>query len=102
MTGQEAFLAGHCPVTGRYFEPCRLTISEDTGFSSTEELGNKLTNIVESSQKCFGVLIVPPDKFMLLCFKENAICLFESHSHGQHGGLIATSTTCNIHNCAMY
>ena len=24
MTSQEAFLAGHCPVTGRYFEPCRL------------------------------------------------------------------------------
>ena len=21
MTSQEAFLAGHCPVTGRYFEP---------------------------------------------------------------------------------
>ena len=21
MTGQEAFLAGHCPLTGRYFEP---------------------------------------------------------------------------------
>ena len=80
----------------------RLTISEDTGFFSTEELGNKLTDIVESSQKCFGVLIVPPDKSMLLCFPENAICLFESHSHGQHGGLIATSTTCNIHNFVMY
>ena len=24
MTSQEAFLAGHCPVTGRYFEPCRV------------------------------------------------------------------------------
>ena len=22
MTGQEAYLAGHCPLTGRYFEPC--------------------------------------------------------------------------------
>ena len=22
MTGQEAFLAGHCPLIGRYFEPC--------------------------------------------------------------------------------
>jgi hypothetical protein len=22
VTGEEAFLAGHCPSTGRYFEPC--------------------------------------------------------------------------------
>ena len=22
MTGEEAFLAGHCPLTGHYFEPC--------------------------------------------------------------------------------
>ena len=21
-TGQQAYLAGHCPLTGRYFEPC--------------------------------------------------------------------------------
>ena len=32
MTSQEAFLAGHCPMTGRYFEPCesrRLNESEN-------------------------------------------------------------------------
>jgi hypothetical protein len=22
VTGQEEFLVGHCPLTGRYFEPC--------------------------------------------------------------------------------
>ena len=68
----------------------------------TEELGNKLIDIVQSSQKCFCVLIVPPEKSMLLCFTEDAICLFESHSHGQHGGLIANSNTCNIHNFVIY
>ena len=32
VTSQEAFLAGHCPVTGRYFEPCIesfVSISEE-------------------------------------------------------------------------
>ena len=24
VTSQESFLAGHCPVTGRYFEPCPI------------------------------------------------------------------------------
>ena len=26
VSGQIAILAGHCPVTGRYFEPCTLVI----------------------------------------------------------------------------
>ena len=27
MTSQEAFLTGHCPVTGRYFEPWRYSLT---------------------------------------------------------------------------
>ena len=26
VTGQGAFLAGHCPLTGRYFEPCLISV----------------------------------------------------------------------------
>ena len=26
VTGQQAFLAGHCPLTSRYFEPCPVGI----------------------------------------------------------------------------
>ena len=32
VTGQEAFLAGHCPLTGRYFEPCKYTLSHPNKF----------------------------------------------------------------------
>ena len=33
MTGQEAFLADHCPLNGRYFEPCHLSLSRILGIS---------------------------------------------------------------------
>lgn len=38
-----------------------------------------------------AVLIVPPEESMVLCFNQTSICLFESHTHGLQGGIIATS-----------
>ena len=48
------------------------------------------------------VLIAPPDKAMVLCFRHASICLFESHRHGHQGGIIASSSSGNAHNFVQY
>ena len=68
-----------------------LTISEDFGLSTTACLENKLTEICRMQEQLCAVIIVPPDKSMLLCFDptQRMIALFESHKHGANGRLIA-------------
>ena len=68
-----------------------LKITEDLGLFSPEFLENKLTDISYQTEHCCGILITPPDKTMLLCFSrpKQTIALFESHTHGTRGGLIA-------------
>ena len=41
---------------------------------------------------------------MVLCFNESqqTIALFESHAHGNNGGLIAACKYSNIHNFVLY
>ena len=46
--------------------------------------------------KFAAILIVPPDKSMVLCFDQTVISLFESHSHGQQGAIISTSCSGNV------
>lgn len=51
-----------------------------------------------------AVLITPPVKSMLLCFNKSqqTITLFEIHTHGNNGGLIAACKYNNIHNFVSY
>ena len=49
-----------------------------------------------------AVLIVPPDKSMVLCFNQTSICLFESHTHGLQGGIIVTSSSENVSHYVKY
>ena len=49
-----------------------------------------------------AVLIVPPDKSMVLCFDQTSICLFASHTHGLQGGTIAISSSGNVGHFVKY
>ena len=80
----------------------KLTIIEDTGFFSSQNLQNYLTNYHDQNPKFAAVLIVPPDKSMVLCFDQTVISLFESHSHGQQGAIISTSSSGNVGHFVQY
>ena len=75
----------------------RIRIIEDTGFFTAAELFQKLDYFLITS-----VLIVPPDKSMLIYMKDGNIGLMDSHEHGPHGAIIATSSTSNIFNFVNY
>ena len=49
MTGQEAFLAGHCPLTGRYFEPCVEIISLGKA-GNTRDRNTRMYSVTEKSR----------------------------------------------------
>ena len=80
----------------------KLKIIADMGFFSVQDLEDYLTQYHQLHPKFAAVLIVPPDKTMVLCFSQEGICLFESHKHGQHGAVVASSTSGNISNFVRY
>ncbi|XP_074630352.1 uncharacterized protein LOC141889078 isoform X2 [Acropora palmata] len=79
-----------------------LEIIEDLGFFSVQDLQDHRTQHHHQHPRFAAVLIVPPDKSMVLCFDHTTINLFESHRHGLQGGLIATSSFGNINNFIRY
>ena len=68
-----------------------LTISEDFGLSTTACLEYILTEICQMQEQLCPVIILSPDKSMLLHFDptQRKMALFESHKHGANRGLIA-------------
>ena len=80
----------------------KLEIIADLGFFSVQDLDDHITQHHHQHPRFAAVLIVPPDKSMVLCFDYTTISLFESHRHGLQGGLIATSSTGNISNFIRY
>ena len=80
----------------------KIKLIADVGIFTTEDLKNYLTSYQQQNQKFAAVLIVPPDKTMVLCFHQTSICLFESHRHGHQGGIIASSSSGNTSNFVRY
>ena len=74
----------------------KLEIISDQGLFSVQDLEDHLRRHHHQHPSFAAVLIVPPDKSMVLCFKQTTICLFESHTHGLQGGIIATSSSGNM------
>ena len=81
-----------------------LMITEDIGIFSTEFLQSKTQEIVQISEDTCTILIVPPDKSILICFDhtERIMALFESHKHQGYGGLIAVGCYDDIRGFIMY
>lgn len=81
-----------------------LQILEDTGIFSPECLKQKFEEIIARQRDQSVIMIAPPDKSMLLCFssQEHRIGLFESHTHGNRGGIIATANYGHVDNFIHY
>ena len=73
----------------------KLEIISDLGFFSVRDLEDHLTQHHHQHPSFAAVLIVP-------CFKQTSICLFESHTHGLEGGVIAASSSGNVRNFVTY
>ena len=72
------------------------------GSFSVQDLQDHITQHHHEHPRFAAVLIVPPDKSMVLYFDHTTISLFESHRHWLQGGLIATSSSGNINNFIRY
>ena len=81
-----------------------LMITEDIGIFSTEFLQSKMQEIVQISEGTCTILIVPPDKSILICFDhtQRIMALFESHKHQGYGGLIAVGCYDDTRRFIMY
>ena len=80
----------------------KIQIDVDMGFVSTQDLEDVLAQHRNQHPKFAAVLIVPPDKSILLCFNQRSVSLLESHTHGLRGGIIATSLSGNTRYFVRY
>ena len=78
----------------------RITIVEDEGFFSAQDLQKKLEMLAKYVKEVMAILIVPPDKAMLIFMKGGKLGLIDSHEQGANWAIIATS--CNISNFVDY
>ena len=76
--------------------------SSDQDFFTVRDLEDHLMQHHHMHPSFAAVLIVPPDKSMDICFNQTSICLFESHTHGLQGGIIATSSSPNVSHFVKY
>ena len=79
-----------------------MVIKEETGFVTADDMVRKLESIRQEDQSMVGVLIIAPDKSMVIYMDNNNLGLMDSHCHGQHGGLIVTSTSGNAKDFVGY
>ena len=80
----------------------QMVIKEETGFVTADDMVGKLESIRQEDQSMVGVLIIAPDKSMVIYMDNNNLGLMDSHCHGQHGGLIVTSTSGNAKDFVGY
>ena len=78
-----------------------LRIQEDLGFFSVEELQQKFTSLFQLKHRAVGVLIVPPDKAIVLFFEADLMWVMDSHNHGQNGGIVAKGSV-NVNSFVEY
>ena len=66
---------------------------------SVQDLDDHVTQHYHQHPRFAAVLIIPPEKLMVLYFDHTTISLYESH---RQGGLIANSSSGNISNFIRY
>lgn len=84
------------------FQDIKQTL--DMGFFFTIDIKRFLEQLIQQPDytNSFVVLIVPPDKTLVICFNRTLICAFDSHRHRHHGGVIATGLLNNIQDFVSY
>ena len=81
-------------------QPCNTEIIITT---DKQHLKNEITLAALSpKEKNAIILIIPPDKSMLLCYNQNQMVLFESHKHKDKGAIIAVTEKQNTNQIVNY
>ena len=80
LASQDAILAGHCPLTGRYFKPCKVTpIRVNTLARVTARKGGMIT-----PSMVYTTILKPPTKIPgppLLCLLDSVVSYQRHHNH---------------------
>ena len=76
-----------------------IQITEELGFFTAEEFHKRLA---KCCREFTGIIIVPPDKSMLVLMKDGNLGLMDSHVHSTNRAIIVTSSTSNIVNFVDY
>ena len=66
-----------------------VEIKEDLGYFFEEDLITKFQQL-STQEMGIAVLIIPPDKSMVIFSNRGQLLLVDSHEHGPHGSIIAT------------
>ena len=66
----------------------QLKILSDVGFFDVNQLKTAFIKMLQDGCKHSGVLIIPPDNSVTVLIENEQIAVFDSHQHGENGGLV--------------
>ena len=84
------------------FPGLNMIIKEDTGFFSLDDMISKFEILQATNQKIVGVLIIPPDKSIVIYMENGKLGMMDSHTHGIHGGIIASCSSGSARDFVWY
>ncbi len=97
MTGNMLYRGLRLPYNQPNLEVCdvlkrivdlKLKMVKDLGFFHGEDIHETLLQMLHCEGRQAGVLIYPPDQSVALVANNEEIAFFDSHEHGQNGGVI--------------
>jgi hypothetical protein len=111
MTGNMLYGGLRLPCNQPNLEVCdvlkkivdlKLTMVKDLGFFYAEDIYETLCQLLQCEGRQAGVLIFPPDKSLALLADNDEVAVFDSHEHGQNGGIITVCRSKNIDDFFYY
>ena len=100
LTGNMLYNSVNLPAHQTNLEVCNvvhripdlsLKIQNDVGFFDVEQLRQTFIQMLEDSCRHAGGLIIPPANSVAILIENKQIALFDSHQHGDKGGLVLLS-----------
>jgi hypothetical protein len=76
-----------------------MIIKDDTGFFSQDDMISEFEMLQVTNEKLVGVLIIPPDKSMVIYMENGKLGMMDSHTHGAYSAIIAScssGSTCDF------
>ena len=79
-----------------------LQILHDLGFFNVDDIKETFVQMLQGGKRHAGVLIIPPANSVAILIDNGNLAVFDSHQHGNQGGLVLICKLAEIHELFNY
>ena len=79
-----------------------LRILQDLGFFDVDDIKETFVQMLQGGKRHAGILIIPPANSVAIIIDNGNLAVFDSHQHGNQGGLVLICKLAEIHELFNY